>query len=105
VSHLTGTPLAGRAHQLAEAVSNGSASQAIQAVPEQLRAIGAGAARAGYIDGLNDILLVGAVVALIAAALTLVLIRQRDFVGQGAEAPGAPAQPEADPSQAPVAAR
>ena len=104
VSHLTGTPLAARAHQIAEAVSNGSASQAIRAVPPQLRGIGASAAKAGYIDGLNDILLVGAVVALVAAALTLVLIRQRDFVGQAAQAPGASAQPEADPSRATVAA-
>jgi EmrB/QacA subfamily drug resistance transporter len=104
VSHLTGTPLAARAHQIAQAVSNGSASQAIRAVPPQLREIGAGAAKAGYIDGLNDILLVGAVVALVAAALTLVLIRQRDFVGQGAQAPGASARPEADPSRATVAA-
>ena len=104
VSHLTGTPLAARAHQIAEAVSNGSASQAIQAVPAQLRGIGAGAAKAGYIDGLNDILLIGTLVALVAAALTLVLIRQRDFVGQGAHAPGPPAQAEADRSQAPVAA-
>jgi EmrB/QacA subfamily drug resistance transporter len=104
VSHLTRTPLAGRAHQLAESVSNGSALQAIQAVPPHLRGIAAGAARTGFVDGLNVILLVGAVVALAAAALTLVLIRQRDFVGQGAESPGAPPQPQTEAERATVAA-
>jgi hypothetical protein len=34
----------------------------------------------GFVDGLNSILLVGAVLALVAAASSLVLIRRRDFV-------------------------
>ena len=34
----------------------------------------------GFVDGLNAILLVGAVLALVAAATSLVLIRRRDFV-------------------------
>ena len=104
VSHLTGTPLAGRAHQLAEAASNGSVLQAIQTVPPQLRGVAAGAARIGFIDGLNTIVLVGAVVALVAAALTIVLIRQRDFVGQGEPAPGAPATTQTEAPRATVPA-
>jgi len=104
VSHLTRTPLAGRAHQLAESVSDGSALGAIQAVPPHLRGIAAGAARTGFVDGLNVILLVGAVVALVAAALTLVLIRQRDFVGQGAGSRGAPPQPQTEAERATIAA-
>jgi hypothetical protein len=104
VSHLTGTPLAGRAHQLAESVGNGSVLQAMQTVPPHLRGIAAGAARTGFVDGLNTILLVGAVVALVAAALTIVLIRQRDFVGHDAPAPGAPAEPQPEAPRATVAA-
>jgi predicted MFS family arabinose efflux permease len=104
VSHLTGTPLAARAHQLAESVSNGSVLQTMHAVPAPLRGIAAGAARAGFVDGLNVILLVGAVVALVAAALTIVLIRQRDFVGHGAEAGGAPARPQTEAPRPTVAA-
>ena len=104
VSHLTGTPLAARAHQLAESVSNGSVPQAMHAVPAPLRGIASGAARAGFVDGLNVILLVGAVVALVAAALTIVLIRQRDFVGNGAEAGGAPARPQTEAPRPTVAA-
>jgi hypothetical protein len=92
VSHLTNTPLAAGAHRLADDVGNGSVLQAMHTVPAQLRGIAEGAARLGFVDGLNTILLIGALVALAAAGLTLVLIRQRDFVGHGAPAPGAPAQ-------------
>jgi EmrB/QacA subfamily drug resistance transporter len=41
---------------------------------------GPGGARAGVVDGLNEILLVGALVAFVAAIATLALIRERDFV-------------------------
>jgi hypothetical protein len=36
--------------------------------------------RAGVVDGLNEILLIGALVAFVAAVVTLVLVRQSDFV-------------------------
>jgi EmrB/QacA subfamily drug resistance transporter len=95
VSHLSGTPLAGRAHELAASVGNGSVLQAMQTVPPQLRGIAAGAAKAGFVDGLNTVLLVGGVIAFVAAALTLVLIRQRDFVdAHGPQAGGAPGAQE-----------
>jgi EmrB/QacA subfamily drug resistance transporter len=89
ISHLSHTPLAGKAHAIAASVSNGSVLQALQTVPAHLRGIAAGAARTGFVDGLNSVILIGAIVAFAAAALTLVLIRQRDFVAEGAEAPGA----------------
>ncbi len=104
VQHLQGTPLAGHAHALAASVGNGSAAQAIRTVPEQLRGLAAGAAKAGYIDGLNEVLLIGAIVAFIAAALTFVLIRQRDFVGQGAGSEAAPGPAHAEAPRASVAA-
>ena len=50
------------------------------AVPAHLRGLAFGAARASFVDGLNSILLIAAVVAFAAAVLTFVLIRQRDFV-------------------------
>ena len=49
--------------------------------------------QAGVVDGLNQILLVGACTAFVAAVATLVLVRQRDFVDL-AEHQAAPAQPE-----------
>ncbi|HTX10247.1 MAG TPA: MFS transporter [Solirubrobacteraceae bacterium] len=81
VSHLATTPLAGQAHALAAAVSNGSVLQAMATVPAHLRGAAGGAAKAGFVDGLNVVLLIGAVVSFVAAVLTFVLIRQRDFVG------------------------
>jgi EmrB/QacA subfamily drug resistance transporter len=85
VSHLANTPLAGQAHALAASVSNGSVLQAVATVPAHLRGVAAGAAKAGFVDGINVVLLIGAVVSFVAAVLTFVLIRQRDFVGLQAQ--------------------
>ena len=46
----------------------------------RIHSTGTGAARTGFVDGLNLILLVGAGVAFTAAAMTFLLIRERDFV-------------------------
>ena len=99
VSHLANTPLAGRAHQLAASVSNGSVLQAMEAVPGHLRGIATGAARIGFVDGLNTILLVGALISLVASVLTVILIRQRDFVDVHA-----PAEQQSEPEKLAAAA-
>jgi len=106
VTHLSHTALAGQAHALAASVSNGSVLQAIETVPAHLRGLAAGAARAGFVDGLNVVILIGALISFAAAALTLALIRQRDFVGleQDGERGGAPVPPQSEPSRATVAA-
>jgi EmrB/QacA subfamily drug resistance transporter len=46
---------------------------------------------AGLVDGLNAVLLIGGVMALVAAALTVVLIRPQDFVPAGAPGRAEPA--------------
>ena len=75
-------------------VGSGQAGQAIAHAPAPLRATVAHAARGGYIDGLDTILLVGAVVAFTAAVLALALIRPRDFVTEPEAVPaGAEAVP------------
>jgi EmrB/QacA subfamily drug resistance transporter len=48
------------------------------------RSFATAAGRNAYIDAFNDLLLVGAAVAFVGAALALVLIRRRDFVGAAA---------------------
>jgi EmrB/QacA subfamily drug resistance transporter len=96
-SDLSGTPLAPHAHALASAVGNGSVLQAIQTVPAHLRGLAAGAAQAGFIDGLNVVLLIGGLVALAAAVLTVILIRQRDFV-EAHEAEGQAPSPVSQPA-------
>jgi EmrB/QacA subfamily drug resistance transporter len=80
VQHLAATPLAAAAHQIAHAVSNGGAAHALSATPAHLRGLVAGAARAGFVSGLNELLLVGAIVAFAGAVLSLALIRERDFI-------------------------
>ena len=80
VNHLAATPLSAHAHQLAHAISGGGATHAVTATPARLRGLVAGAARAGFVSGLNEILLIGAIVALAGAVISLALIRERDFV-------------------------
>jgi EmrB/QacA subfamily drug resistance transporter len=84
---LVGTPVAGHAQQVAEAISSGQVSGAIASAPAPARAVVANAAQAGFVDGLNLILLIGAIVAFAGAALALTLIRQRDYVAVPAGAP------------------
>jgi EmrB/QacA subfamily drug resistance transporter len=89
VEQLPGVP---RAHQIADAVGNGHIGQTLQAAPPQARARLAHAAEASFAGGLNTILLIAGVTALVAAVATLVLIRARDFAHQrGAEPAAAPA--------------
>jgi EmrB/QacA subfamily drug resistance transporter len=91
VSSLAGTPVSGRSHQLADAIASGQVSGAISSVHGPARAAVANAAQAGFVDGLNVILLVGAIVAFSGAALALTLIRQRDYVAVEVPVAGAPA--------------
>ncbi len=82
VAELTaGTPAAtgDRPRQLVEAASSGSLDQALAAVPPDARASVAGAAREGFLTGLNDVLTLGALLSLAGAALTLWLVRERDI--------------------------
>jgi EmrB/QacA subfamily drug resistance transporter len=89
---LTGGPLGARADAIAEAVGDGRIGQVVGTLPAAQRGLAAQAAQAGYADALNAILLIGALLALAGAVLTLVLIRGRDFVAapDEAEAPAAP---------------
>ncbi|HEX2102671.1 MAG TPA: MFS transporter [Solirubrobacteraceae bacterium] len=95
VAELTaGSPAAAgeRPRQLVEATSSGSLHQALAAVPPDARATVAGAAREGFLAGLNDVLTLGALLSLAGAVLALWLVRERDIerhapaVGGDAEA-------------------
>lgn len=83
--------LAGRANAAATALIQGNNPVAAAgARGAQAAAVGR-AAHAGFVDGFNEILVIGAVLALVSAVLSTVLIRTRDFVpsGPGARAPEA----------------
>ena len=88
ISQLHRGPLAAHAGALAQAINNGTIGQVVNGTPARLRGLVVHVARTGFVDGLNTILLIGAIVAFCAAALTLTLIRQRDFVGAQQPPPG-----------------
>jgi EmrB/QacA subfamily drug resistance transporter len=75
---------------LAELISSGGTDAAVRAVPPGARARVADASTIAFSSALNEILIVGAIVALVGAALGLALVRTRDLIVQpGAEAAAA----------------
>jgi EmrB/QacA subfamily drug resistance transporter len=80
VSSLAGLPNAGG---IARSFSNGQQAQAIAAAPAGLRAHLTEVARASFVSGFHDILLVGGIVAACGAILAALLIRPQDFVASG----------------------
>jgi EmrB/QacA subfamily drug resistance transporter len=97
VDGLRGTPLASHAHGLATAVSQGEAARAFGSLPPSARGTAVHAARVAFVSGMNEILLVAGIGALIAAVAAFALIRGRDFVAQSAPSarPETPAEPGA----------
>ncbi|MBX5470198.1 MAG: MFS transporter [Thermoleophilaceae bacterium] len=80
---LAGTPAAGTG--LAKQVATGNFEQALASVPPQARSTAAQAARQGFVSGLNEILLIGAAIALAGAICGLALVRRRDYVAGAAQ--------------------
>jgi EmrB/QacA subfamily drug resistance transporter len=93
---LAGTSVrTGDVDRLGEAVVSGGAQQAIQNVPAGTRDVVAEAARRAFIDGLNDLFIIAALVAFAGAVAALALVRSSDLVPQGPPQPvpaGAPEQ-------------
>ncbi len=90
---LAGTPAAAHTAQVAAAVTGGQVDAVTRAAPPQARQTIADAAVASFVDALNHIGLIAAVIAFASAVLCLGLIRQRDFVVQGGP------QPESQPQE------
>ena len=83
---LAGTPFAGRTDQLSEAIASGGSNQVLGAVPPEFRPRLEAAANDAFISGLNDILLLGMLVAIAGAISAVALIRRRDFAAAQAGA-------------------
>ncbi len=89
-SSLSGVSLpAGAKQGLAQAVSSGGAGKAIQSVPQAARGAVARAAESAFIGGLNELLVIAAIVAATGSVLTFVLVRRRDLVPSGESVPAA----------------
>jgi hypothetical protein len=68
-------------------VSSGGTQAAAGAVPPEARAAVVEAAQRAFIDGLNEILIVAAIVAFTGGVLAFALVRSKDFVAHQAPAP------------------
>jgi EmrB/QacA subfamily drug resistance transporter len=87
---------AGQARALATSVAQGTgAKSGIASLSPGARPVAAHALRAGFASGLNEVFLVGAILSLAAAGLTLVLIRSKDFETGAARGGGAGSGPQA----------
>jgi len=109
---LSGTPAAAQSDQISAAVTGGQVQAVAEAAPADARGAILDAGTTAFVDALNHIVLIGAVMCFVAAVLCFVLIRQKDFVSAGgppaaktegsedaAEAdPGTPASPTTDES-------
>jgi EmrB/QacA subfamily drug resistance transporter len=77
---LAASPLAAHAHAIAAGIGGSKSAGPPAGVPAAARQVVATAVRTGFVDGLNKILLIGAIVAIAAAIGSIGLIRGRDFV-------------------------
>jgi predicted MFS family arabinose efflux permease len=94
------------ARNLIEATSSGALPQALNSVPVGARELTRDAAEQGFLHGLNEILVIGAILSFAGAALSLWLVRERDIerdtlVGTDFETGSEPApEAQAEPAQA-----
>jgi EmrB/QacA subfamily drug resistance transporter len=98
-STLAGTPAAAQASRVADAVTNGQIQAVIAQAPLSMRPVLGRAATSSFVDALNHITTIAAVIALVAGLLCLVLIRAKDFEVQYGARPQAPQADEAEPAQ------
>jgi EmrB/QacA subfamily drug resistance transporter len=79
--------LSGRGGQVSAAIQSGEIGQFIGRLPASARRSVAVITRSAFTSGLDRILLIAAILALVAGLVCLAAIRTRDFVGQGGPTP------------------
>ena len=89
---LRGTPAAGQSDQIAAAVTGGQVDAVAAQAPDGSRQQILDAATNAFVDSLNHIILIAAVIAFASALFSFLLIRQQDFVVRG----GPPPAPEGE---------
>jgi EmrB/QacA subfamily drug resistance transporter len=89
-----------RAHlgQLSDSTSSGAIQQAVAQTPSRFQGAIAGAADHAFVIAFNEILLIGAVVAIVGGILGLVMVRQSDFLSPPAGEPSPEPSPEPTPA-------
>jgi EmrB/QacA subfamily drug resistance transporter len=102
-----GTPAASgeRPRELVEAVSSGNLDAAVAGVPAGSREAVADAAREGFLSGLNEIIMLGGILAFAGALVALWLVRERDIErGEAVEVESPELKPEREALPEPAAA-
>jgi predicted MFS family arabinose efflux permease len=82
------------ARNLVEATSSGALPQALASVPKGARELTRNAAEQGFLHGLNEVLLLGAILSFAGAALALWLVRESDIERETLEGTDFEAEPE-----------
>ena len=80
IPKLAGTPAASHASSIAHAVAAGGTQRVLASTPAAERAQASVAIHSAFVSAMNDIFLVGGIIALTGAALAFLLVRRRDFV-------------------------
>lgn len=81
IAKINGIPsLAGKGHEIATAVKSGAVQQTLSKLPAKDRSHVALITKSAFTTGLDRILLIAAIVAFVTGALSLLLIRTKDFV-------------------------
>jgi len=89
-----------QARGLVEATSSGHLGQAVSALPAGTRNVAANAAQQGFLHGLNEILLLGALLSFVGAVFALWLVREGDIERETLEDTVFEREPEVEPARA-----
>jgi EmrB/QacA subfamily drug resistance transporter len=89
-----------QARGLVEATSSGHLGQAVSSLPANLQDTAANAAQQGFLHGLNEILVLGAILSFAGAVLGLWLVREGDIERETLEDTAFEVEPEVEPARA-----
>jgi EmrB/QacA subfamily drug resistance transporter len=89
-----------QARGLVEAASSGHLGEAVSALPAQAQNVAANAAQQGFLHGLNEILVLGAILSFAGAVFGLWLVRESDIERETLEGTAFEVEPEPEPARA-----
>ncbi|HXR60353.1 MAG TPA: MFS transporter [Solirubrobacterales bacterium] len=89
-----------QARNLVEATSSGALPEAVAGLPEGAREVAANAAQQGFLHGLNEILLLGALLSFAGAVFALWLVRESEIERETLVDTAFEVEPEVEPARA-----
>lgn len=89
-----------QARGLVEATSSGHLGQAVSSLPAGAQGVARNAAEQGFLHGLNEILVLGAILSFVGGVFALWLVREGDIERETLEDTAFEAEPEVEPARA-----